>query len=109
LEASVDYARFTAAPETQSGIFFEAGGQPGHRGAWVADSVNAASNNFFRNTLATLDEAIIRPRYAGYVHFQDEASPVVHAAVRGDLDCAEAADQLNELCRQSRRTHEHET
>jgi multiple sugar transport system substrate-binding protein len=107
-EVGADYARFSALPETQKGIYFEAGGQPGHRSAWTDEAVNAASNDFFRDTLSTLDEAIVRPPYAGYVWFQDTASPVAHAAVRGDLDCAEAADQLNELCRQSRRTHEHE-
>ncbi|HKJ91369.1 MAG TPA: extracellular solute-binding protein [Oceanipulchritudo sp.] len=97
-----DYARFTAAPETQSGLYFESGGQPGHRAAWTDDAVNAASNDFFRDTLATLDEAIVRPPYAGYVWFQDEASPVAHAAVRGASTCAEAARQLNALARESR-------
>jgi multiple sugar transport system substrate-binding protein len=108
-ETCADYARFTAAPETQKGVYFEAGGQPGHRSAWTDDAVNAASNDFFRDTLATLDEAIVLPPYAGYVWFQDEASPVAHAAVKGEIDCGEAAEQLNALCRQSRRTHEHET
>lgn len=97
-----DYARFTAAPETQSGVYFDSGGQPGHRAAWTDDAVNAASNDFFRDTLATLDEAILRPPYAGYVWFQDEASPVAQAAVRGASTCAEAARQLNALARESR-------
>lgn len=101
-EVCADYARFTAAPETQKGVYFEAGGQPGHRVAWTDDAVNAASNDFFRDTLSTLDAAIVRPPYAGYVWFQDEASPVAHAAVMGDLDCAEAAGQLNSLARESR-------
>lgn len=101
-DVCADYARFSAAGETQKGIYFDAGGQPGHRAAWTDDQVNAASNNFFRDTLTTLDEAIVRPPYAGYVWFQDEASPVAHAAVKGDLSCAEAARQLNALARESR-------
>lgn len=101
-DVGADYARFTAAPETQKGIYFESGGQPGHRAAWMDESVNAACNDFFRDTLATLDEAIIRPAYPGYVWFQDEASPVAHAAVKGNLSCNEAAKRLNVLARESR-------
>lgn len=101
--AAADYARFTAAPETQRGLYFEAGGQPGHRSAWLNENVNRASNNFFRDTLATLDEAIVRPRHAGYVHFQDQASPVVHRYVRGESAMNETLGELNEIYLNSRR------
>lgn len=100
-EACLDYARFTAAPETQSGLFFEAGGQPGHRGAWLDERVNAACGNFFSNTLATLDEAMVRPRYEGYVHFQDEASPVAHAYVAGKTTITETLDALDRIYKES--------
>lgn len=101
-ETAADYARFTAEPETQRGIYFEAGGQPGHRAAWTDDPVNATANNFFRDTLETLDQAIVRPKYAGYVWFQDEASPIAHQAARGVISCEEAAETLNALARESR-------
>lgn len=96
-EAAADYARFTASPEIQSGIYFEAGGQPGHRSAWTDPAINAASNDFFRDTLETLDEAIVRPRYAGYTRFQDEASPVAHDYVVGKEEIHFTVESLNRI------------
>jgi multiple sugar transport system substrate-binding protein len=95
--ACMDFARFTAAPETQKGIYFQSGGQPGHRAAWLDDDVNAASNDFFRDTLRTLDESLLRPQFPGYMAFQDEATPVAHAAVAGRMDPASAALEINRL------------
>jgi multiple sugar transport system substrate-binding protein len=95
--AAADYARFTASPEVQRGIYFEAGGQPGHRSAWVDPAVNAASRGFFQATLQTLDEAICRPKVPGYMDFQDAATPVAHAAVAGRTGATEAARELAKL------------
>ncbi len=72
-EVARDYAMFTAGAEIQRTLFFENGGQPGHRVAWEDDEVNRRSNDYFRNTLPALDRAYLRPRFPGYLHFQDEA------------------------------------
>ena len=68
-----DYAMFTASPAIQRTLFFDNGGQPGHRSAWLDAEVNRRSNNYFRNTLPALDRAYLRPRFPGYLHFQDHA------------------------------------
>ena len=73
LEIARDYAMFTASPAIQGTIFFDSGGQPGHRSAWLDAEVNRRSNNYFRNTLPALDRAYLRPRFPGYLHFQDHA------------------------------------
>ena len=98
----VDYARFTASAEVQHGLYFEAGGQPGYRGAWTDERVNAACMNFFRDTLATLDNALLRPKYPGYMWFQDHATPVVHACVAGHAAVSPTIDRLNDLYRESK-------
>jgi multiple sugar transport system substrate-binding protein len=97
--AAMDFAQFTASPEVQMGIYFQSGGQPGHRAAWLDDSVNAASNHFFRDTLQTLDEALLRPQFPGYMLFQDAASPVAHDCIAGKTNPADAARELNRLYR----------
>lgn len=99
-QACMEFARFTAAPETQKGIYFQSGGQPGHRAAWLDEAVNAASNDFFRDTLRTLDESLLRPQFPGYMAFQDEATPIAHAAVAGALASSEAAARINRLYQQ---------
>jgi multiple sugar transport system substrate-binding protein len=93
----MDFARFTASPDTQMGLYFQSGGQPGHRAAWLDEEVNAACHDFFRDTLRTLDESLLRPQFPGYMAFQDEATPVAHAAVGGRMNPESAAVEINRL------------
>jgi multiple sugar transport system substrate-binding protein len=97
--ACMDFARFTAAPETQKGLYFQSGGQPGHRAAWTDGAVNSACHDFFRDTLETLDESLLRPQFPGYMDFQDAATPVAHAAVAGTRPVSDAAAEINRLYR----------
>jgi multiple sugar transport system substrate-binding protein len=77
-ETALAYAQFTASPMIQRTLYVESGGQPGHRSAWLDPAVNAASGDFFANTLPTLDAAWVRPRFPGFLAFQDAASKLVH-------------------------------
>jgi multiple sugar transport system substrate-binding protein len=96
------YARFVASRTCQSGLYFESGGQPAHRAAWTDAEVNRASNGFFRNTLSTLDEAWMRPRYPGYLRFQENAGEIVHRAIWGKTDAPDALAALDRLLLASR-------
>lgn len=95
--AAFAYARFVAEPATQRTIYFQAGGQPGHRLAWTDPNLNSAANGFFLGTLETLDHAYLRPRHFGYPAFQEEAGSIVHACLTGDLPVEITLDQLNHL------------
>jgi multiple sugar transport system substrate-binding protein len=97
ISTAVEYCRFVASPECQANLYFQSGGQPGHRSAWLNDEVNRASHNFFRNTLSTLDEAWLRPRWNGYLGFQDTASVLVHRYIWGDGRPRDVLVALNEL------------
>ena len=77
-EDALAYAKFVANPDTQRSLYAQSGGQPGHRAAWLDPTLNAATNNFFANTLPTLDDAWVRPRFPGFIAFQDAASTLVH-------------------------------
>lgn len=96
---AMDFAQFTGSAEVQKGVYFQGGGQPGHRAAWLDDVVNAASTNFFRDTLQTLDEALLRPQFPGYMAFQDAGTPVAHDCISGKTKPADAACELNRLYR----------
>lgn len=98
---AMKYAKFTALEKTQSGLYFEFGGQPGHRKAWLSEEVNSQCKNFFKNTLQTLDEATMRPQYYGYMHFQDEASLVIHEAISGKTSIEATVDKMNAIYRES--------
>tara|TARA_R110002050_G_scaffold97971_2_gene203632 strand:+ start:18055 stop:19194 length:1140 start_codon:yes stop_codon:yes gene_type:complete len=100
-QIAMKYAEFIALEKTQSGLYFEFGGQPGHRKAWLNEDVNKQSKNFFKDTLQTLDEATMRPQYYGYMHFQDEASPVIHDAISGKTAIETAVDKMNAIYKES--------
>jgi multiple sugar transport system substrate-binding protein len=82
LAPALAYAQFVASPLCQRTLYFDSGGQPGHRAAWLDPEVNRRSANFFANTLPALDRAWVRPRYYGFLHFQEAAGEVLHAYLR---------------------------
>ena len=77
-ESALSYAMYTAGAITQSTLYAQSGGQPGHRRAWLDPAINRATTNFFQNTLQTLDDAWVRPRFPGFIAFQGTASDLVH-------------------------------
>jgi multiple sugar transport system substrate-binding protein len=102
-DAALAYAQFVAGAECQRGMYVSSGGQPGYRAAWVDPEVNASCGNFFQQTLPTLDEAYQRPRYNGYIPFQDHAGPIVHAYLRDSGSAQIAIEQINQWYRESRK------
>lgn len=95
--ACMDFAGFISSPEIQKGLYFQSGGQPGHRAAWTDDAVNSACDGFFRDTLLTLDESIRRPQFPNYMDFQNAATPVAHQCVKGSITATAAAVEINRL------------
>lgn len=103
IDAAVDYSMFVAEGSCQSGLYFDSGGQPGHRSAWLDPRVNDESKNFFRDTLSTLDEAWLRPRWNGYLRFQEEAGAVVHQYLWNGGEVEETLTRMNILLAHARR------
>jgi len=90
-----DFAFWAASAEAQTGVYYQAGGQPGNALAWEDDSTNADCFDFFRNTRRTLEGAWLRPRFTGWLELQDEAGSLLNAALRGELpdeDCLDSID-----------------
>lgn len=100
--AAARFAAWVANGNAQRDLVAPNGGQPGHADAWDADSVNAATHDFYRATRATLDRAWVRPRHDGYMPFQHAASERLNEALRCGEPAAEALAALNQLYRASR-------
>lgn len=98
---AADFVRYALSPEVQRTLYFDAGGQPGHRAAWEDAECNRASLDFFRDTLPTLDASYLRPRYSGYLTFQDSAGPVIRDYLRDGGSASAVLERLNELYRAS--------
>jgi multiple sugar transport system substrate-binding protein len=99
------FARFTCSPDVQRGAYVQGGGQPAHRAAWTDPVVDAAANGFFSSTLPALDRAYLRPRFDGFLSFQDDAGAVIHGSVRNGTDPDAALDRIDELFRHSQEVH----
>jgi multiple sugar transport system substrate-binding protein len=97
LAQAVDYARFVASAEVQRGLYTAMGGQPGHRLAWLDEENNRISGNFFADTLPTLDNAYLRPRYPGYIEFQERAPDAIAQFLRGEHTARQALAELERL------------
>lgn len=97
--AAVAYAGFVASADIQRTLYTQSGGQPGHRSAWLDAENNRATNNYFTRTLPVLDRAFVRPRFTGYLQFQEAGADFVHAALRGEAPAREALDRLDALYR----------
>ena len=84
-DIAVDYAFWIAGADCQSGLFYDAGGQPANSIAWESATCNASCQNFFINTRRTLETSWVRPRHAGYMAFQEKAGNIVHACLRNEV------------------------
>lgn len=95
------FAAWVASGPVQAGLYAPSGGQPGHAQAWEDDAVNSQTADFYRATRATLDAAWLRPRHAGYMAFQQQASDRLSTALRAREDAASVIAALNILFAES--------
>ncbi|WP_207492322.1 ABC transporter substrate-binding protein [Aridibaculum aurantiacum] len=85
----------------QSTLYVETGGQPGHRAAWESDTANLLTNNYFKNVLPAMQNGYIRPRYNGYLHFQDHAGNPIQNYLKNGGDAFKVLNEINDMYRQS--------
>ncbi|WP_207901459.1 ABC transporter substrate-binding protein [Acidipila rosea] len=100
-DTATAYAQFVASGQCQRTLYFDSGGQPGHRTAWLDQEVNRRSNGFFERTLPVLDRAWLRPRFDGYLQFQQQASELLHHYLIAGGEERDVADEMNRMLRQA--------
>jgi multiple sugar transport system substrate-binding protein len=94
------FVLMTADGEFQRTVYVEHGGQPGHRSAWLDAEANRRTNGFFADTLRTLDEGSVRPRFDGYVAFQERAGVLLREFIAGKgTDRKVLVARLNDMLR----------
>jgi multiple sugar transport system substrate-binding protein len=100
-DIAMQFAREIVSPVCQQTFYVEHGGQPGHRGAWLSEHANDLTNNYFSSTLQTLDESYVRPRYNGYLHFQDEGGTPIQQYLRHGGNERHVLETLNKIYQRS--------
>jgi multiple sugar transport system substrate-binding protein len=96
-QAAVNYVRFVTSSECQRTLYAYSGGQPAHRSAWLDEALNDHCRNFFRETIAAVERAYLRPRYEGYIGFQDKAGILLHEFLQRQADVGMSLDALQRL------------
>lgn len=84
LKTALKYSFWVASANCQRELYYDSGGQPGNVLAWRDDKINENCNNFFKNTMKTLDKSWLRPRYDGYMYYQDKAGTLINNFLKGE-------------------------
>ncbi|HBY4813793.1 TPA: carbohydrate ABC transporter substrate-binding protein [Klebsiella pneumoniae] len=71
--------------QVQKTLVVESGGQPANIYAWKDKRANDMTNNFFSGTLDTVSRAYLRPKYHGYIPFQDTSSAIIRDGLINDI------------------------
>ncbi len=97
LGAAAALMRTLLSDEVQVSLYAELGGQSSARQAWQHPGADAAAGGFYRATLATVEQAWVRPRFAGYPEFQTAASGVLREGLLAAEPHAGLVRRVNEL------------
>ena len=100
-ELAIDYASWVVSGEIQRTLYVQHGGQPGHRSAWIDKDANQITHNFFRNILPVMETGYVRPRYNGYLYFQDHAGEPLQRCLLRDDDPVSALNEMNKIYKES--------
>jgi multiple sugar transport system substrate-binding protein len=90
------YARFAASVEAQHG-FARHHGQPARASVWDDPAIDQMFGCCYSATRATMETSWIRPRYDGYLAFQEKAGQLVEAHLRGEIEADPLLDSLERL------------
>jgi multiple sugar transport system substrate-binding protein len=94
IEIALEYVFWVASEECQKDSYYYSGGQPAHIKAWKDENINNDCNNFFINTLETLENSWLRPRFDGYMYFQDIAGTIINDYLKNDKQADITIDKI---------------
>ncbi len=98
---AVDFTQWIVSAEMQQTFYVQHGGQPAHRKAWLNHEANELTNNFFKNILPVMDTGFVRPRYNGYLHFQDNAGAPLQKCLIQNGNALNTLNEMNKIYQQS--------
>jgi multiple sugar transport system substrate-binding protein len=90
------YARGLLDVGTQLDIVSTVGGQSATAAVWASDVVDKTWNGHYSATLDTLRTSYIRPRFDGWIAFQDELSERVRELLGNDADVRVAVERIED-------------
>jgi multiple sugar transport system substrate-binding protein len=98
---AIDFVSWIASGPCQRTLYAQHGGQPGHRSAWLDAEANLLTKDFFRHMLPVMDNGYMRPRYHGYLYFQDHAGIPLQKCLVENSNTVSTLIEMNKIYRQS--------
>lgn len=95
-EAAVLFSTWICSEQVQKGIYTINEGQPGNIKAWEDGKANDVCNGFFKSTLASLENAYVRPRFENWPKFQEYLGDMVHECIKENRDNLKTIKHLNQ-------------
>lgn len=77
----VAYLLSLIKPDVQQGSWVNDDGQPARIEAWTNPEIDATAYGFYSQTLSTLEQSFVRPRYPGFTRTQDDASTMLRKSL----------------------------
>ncbi|MFG1910201.1 hypothetical protein [Kribbella sp. NPDC048928] len=94
--AVTKYVRGLLDVRTQLDVVSQVGGQSATAAVWESAEVDRAWSGHYSATLETLRTSFVRPRFDGWIGFQDELSERVGELLGNDEDAAAAVDRIED-------------
>lgn len=101
VDHAVEYISTISNADCQKTIYGYSGGQAANKEAWIDDTLNSITNNFYRNTLSTMEQSFVRPRYSGFHGFQSIAGRTLQSFLRNEFTANATIEALNEAFKRS--------
>ncbi len=102
IELALDFSLYCANAHTQSNIYTYAGGQPVRSEAWRSENLTFFSGGFFPDSYLSHENALVRPRYNGYVSLQEKAGVPLQQFIIGDISADKAWETIERCYHESR-------
>lgn len=97
-ETALDFLQMLCSPKWLAGEYILTGGQPGYTFGWEDGLNNLLTNNFFKESLPVIERSFVRPRYHGYLYFQDLAGEPIQQYLMGKIgDEGMVLQKMNEI------------
>jgi multiple sugar transport system substrate-binding protein len=98
-DVAVEYASWVSGRGCQRTLYVESGGQPASKAAWLDFHANEITNGYFASTLPVLENAWLRPCFAGFERFQVAATRIIAQFLSSTKTAHEALEELDTLYR----------
>lgn len=98
---ALDFSLYCASSEVQSNIYTFSGGQPVRKEAWNSNRLQDFTGGFLSDSYLSHQNAIIRPRYNGYVPLQEKAGVPLQQFIMGEITADQAWNTISTCYRES--------